>query len=317
MKNWVLFGTLGLIWGSSFLLIKIGVQELDAFSLVAGRLTLAAVAFGLMLYLTRRAIPRDWRTLGNLTINGIGATALPFVLITWGEQYIDSGLTGILNSTTPLFSLVIAHLALRDDRITLGKLLGLIAGFTGVLLLAARGMDPAHPNPIEGQLAVLGASFCYAASAVHVRRNLRHLDPPTVAGFSLMAGALIMLVLTLMLVRPLPVIGALSAGVVLAVISLALFNTFIANLMYYTLIENWGASRATMVTYLVGPASLVIGALLGSEVIDARLVIGAVLIVGGIALANMWRGRRDAQPAAAVAGLSNLGYNPPADTRSD
>src|SRR5689334_17923247 len=147
MKNWIMFGLLGLIWGSSFLLIKIGLTGLDAFSLVAGRLTFAAISFTIFAFFTHRRLPKDRDTLIKLAIVGLTNTAIPFVLITWGENSIDSGLAGVLDATAPLFSLLIAHLALHDEKITLAKLLGLIAGFAGVVILAMRTADPLHPNP--------------------------------------------------------------------------------------------------------------------------------------------------------------------------
>lgn len=112
MKNWLMFGLLGLIWGSSFLLIKIGLTGLDAFSLVAGRLSLAAIAFLIFTVVTRRRFPTDRATLAKLVLVGLTNTAIPFLLISWGESKIDSGLAGVLDATAPLFSLIIAHLAL-------------------------------------------------------------------------------------------------------------------------------------------------------------------------------------------------------------
>src|SRR5512142_234448 len=172
MSNWLMFGSLGLIWGSSFLLIKIGLQQLDALSLVSARIGIAAIAFVCALAVMRKRLPPDRRTRINLAITGIINTAIPFILITWGENTIDSGLASVLDATVPLFSIVIAHLALHDDKITMGKIMGLITGFAGVLLLALRHSDPAHVNSLTGQLAVLAAAVCYACGAVFIRRNL-------------------------------------------------------------------------------------------------------------------------------------------------
>lgn len=138
MLNLTLFGLLGVIWGSSFLLIKIGVRELDAFSLVAGRMSIAALAFGILLLATRQVMARKAADLLKLAVVGVLNSALPFVLIAWSEQWLDSSLAGVLNATTPLFSLIIAHFALTDDRITANKLFGLIVGFFGVIVLALR-----------------------------------------------------------------------------------------------------------------------------------------------------------------------------------
>ncbi|MBN1965979.1 MAG: DMT family transporter, partial [Anaerolineae bacterium] len=138
MAIWAGFLTLGAIWGSSFLLIKIGVAEFTPLQLVAVRVGVAALAMLLTLFLTGRRFPQDWASRGKLMIVGLFNTAIPFFLITWGEQSIDSGLATVLNATVPLFSLVIAHFALSDERITSLKVVGLTSGFIGVMLLASR-----------------------------------------------------------------------------------------------------------------------------------------------------------------------------------
>ncbi|RMF52412.1 MAG: DMT family transporter [Chloroflexota bacterium] len=300
MLNLTLFGLLGLIWGSSFLLIKIGVRELDAFSLVAGRMSIAALAFGILLLLSRQVVARKASDLLKLAIVGLLNSALPFVLIAWSEQWLDSSLAGVLNATTPLFSLIIAHFALADDRITASKLFGLIIGFFGVIVLALRSADPRHDNPLLAQLAVLGAGFCYASAAVFVRRYLRGSTPIAVAGSSSIFGALLIVPITLLVVNPLPNLSALSAQVALAVIMLGLINTFLAYLIYYRILAAWGASRATMVTYIVPPISVFVGVVFGNERLDLFLLIGAALILSGILFANR------AQIQAALSAQRNI-----------
>jgi drug/metabolite transporter (DMT)-like permease len=128
----------GVIWGSSFLLIKIGVAELTPLQLIMIRVGTAAIALTATLYLMGRRFPKDWPTIGKLVVVGLFNIAVPFFLITWGEQTIDSGLATVLNSTVPLFSLVIAHFALVDERITGLKVAGLASGFVGVIILTSR-----------------------------------------------------------------------------------------------------------------------------------------------------------------------------------
>lgn len=289
MKYWVMFVILAVIWGSSFLLIKIGGAELDAISLVTVRITLAALAFMATLFVMRKPLPRTAREWRDIIIVGITNTTLPFALITWGEQGIDSGLAGVLNGTTPLFGLVLAHLALEDDKISLGKILGIITGFAGVLLLTTGTGSTGLANPIERQLAILGASASYAFATVYIRLRLRHIESFTMAGVSLTAGAVTAIILLLLTVHPLPDPAQLSAGVVAALIVLGLFNTYLAYFFYFTLLHNWPPSRVTMVTWLVAPMSLLIGALFGGEKVGWRLLIGAALIIGGIALARLIR----------------------------
>jgi drug/metabolite transporter (DMT)-like permease len=306
MKNWIMFGLLGLIWGSSFLLIKVGIVELSPLELVSGRLGLTAIAFLIAMAVLRKRIPTDRKTLLFLSLIGITNTAIPFVLITTAETTIDSGLAGVLNATVPLFSIVIAHFALHDDKIHGGKLLGLLTGFVGIIILASRSADPNHPNPIEGQIAMLFATFSYAASAVIIRRYLRHVEPFITAATATTFGAVIVIVVTLLFVRPLTYIPSLQAQTVLTVVVLAIVNTFIANSMYYVLISNWGASRATLVVYLMPPISLALGALANQERIDLTLIIGAALIIAGVALANFSNLRKKTGPPMAAAPVDPL-----------
>ncbi|HRE47884.1 MAG TPA: DMT family transporter [Aggregatilineales bacterium] len=288
MFVWLMFLSVGAIWGSSYLLIKIGVNEFDPIALVALRLGIAAVCFAVMFLVTRRRFPRDPRTLGILALVGITNTALPFILITWGEKYIDSAIAGVLVATTPLFSLVIAHLALADDKITLGKLLGLIAGFTGIVLLATRTAGDGQ-NSILGQVAILGASASYGISSVIIKKTLKNVEPMTVAGVTLMVGGGASVLFMLLAVRPLPNLSLVSTGALLAVIILGVLNTYIAYVLFFRVIKAWSATRATMVTYIAPPFSIALGLLFGSERFDIRLIIGAVLIIGGVILANMWK----------------------------
>src|SRR5262249_51619690 len=152
--------------------------------------------------------------------------ALPFILITWGEKTIDSGLAGVLDATVPLFSFVMAHLAFSDDKLNRGKVMGLVVGFVGVVILALRGTDPTHENPLLGQLAVLVASCSYAYAAVILRRNLQHVDSFVIGGGSLVVGALAVVVVTLLTGQVLPSISALQPRTILAMLTLGIINTF-------------------------------------------------------------------------------------------
>jgi drug/metabolite transporter (DMT)-like permease len=296
-----MFGALGLIWGASFLLIKMAVAPagaipndvglFDPLSLASFRLVLAAIGFSGLMILTRRKLPTDGRTLAALVLAGFLNNAIPYALITWGERTIDSGLASVLNATTPLFSLIIAHFALSDDKMTLGKIFGLISGFTGIVLLATRTIDPSHPNPLPGQLAMVGASLSYACAAVFIRKTLRHVEAMTTAAVSINAGAVMILVFTLLTVRPLPILTGIQPSAWAAVLILGVMNTFVAYILFFTLMAAWGPSRTTLVTYMMPPIGVVLGVLIEHETVDWKLIVGAALIVGGVAAANLWRGK--------------------------
>lgn len=294
MKQWAMFITLAVIWGSSFLLIKEAVDEFTAFPLVVYRVGIASVCFMLTFALLRKKIPTDRRTLLHMAVIGFFNTAVPFTLITWAETLIDSGLAGVLNSTTPLFSLVLAHFLLSDEKMTTGKIIGIVTGFAGAVILAVRGLDPAANNPIEGQLAIIAASASYAASSIYIRRNLRHVEGLVVAGTTISMGAVFQIVVTTILVAvgavQFPNLATIPATPLLAVLVLGVLNTFVAYLLFFTLIAAWGASRTTMVTYLMPPISIVLGLAFGqNETFDLRVLVGAVLIVSGVLVANFWK----------------------------
>lgn len=288
MRNWAIFWLLGLVWGSSFLLIKVAVEELGPLPLVSIRIGLAALFMAIFLALTGRRLPAGRRERSALLFVGIMNTAVPFTLITWGEQTIDSGLATVLNATVPLWTLIFAHVALADERFSPQKFIGLLVGFAGVALLASRNGSAGSENSLSGQLAVVVASACYAVSAVVIRRYLRSVEPLTIAGTSLIVGGIAVIAVTLVAIRPLPALDALGATPIAAVLTLALLNTVFAYFLFYHLIDTWGATRTTLVTYVMPPVGVTLGWLLLDEPVDWKIVVGAALILGGIVAVN-WR----------------------------
>ncbi|NLF77168.1 MAG: DMT family transporter, partial [Chloroflexi bacterium] len=187
--------------------------------------------------------------------------------------------------------------ALADERITPQKLAGLLVGFAGVAILAGRDAESASPNPVSGQVAVLLASGCYGLSVVVIRRYLRGVEPMTIAGASLIVGAIAVVAVALAS-GDLPDPAVLSADTVLAVVTLGLLNTVVAYFLFYHLIDTWGATRTTLVTYVMPPVGVTLGALFLDEAIDWKIVAGAGLILGAIVLVNWRRRPALAMPAA-------------------
>ncbi len=285
IKQWAAFGMLGLVWGSSFLWIKIAVQEVGPFTLVAFRLLFGVLGLLVIMRWQRQSFPRDRRTLLAYLFMGVVNTAVPFVLISWGETKIDSGLASILNGTVPLFTIVIAHYWLHDEKITVGRLAGLAVGFVGVVVLVSRDFGPQglHGN-VWGQLAVIAASICYATAITFSRRHLRN-QPPVVQSFMvlLIADAVIWPA-TLMVDRPfhlpqLPVTW-------LALAWLGLLGSCFAYLMFFYLINTWGPTRASLVTYVFPVIGVILGIVFLKEVADWRLIVGTLLIAGAVLAVN-------------------------------
>ena len=296
-QAWGGFWLLALIWGSSFLFIRIGVEQLPAFQLVFIRTGIAAVGLNMVVYLRGKRLPTDWRSIRDLLVLGIVNTVLPFALITWGEMHIESGLASVLQGTAALFTLVVAHFTFADERISLRKLTGLLIGFLGVVVLASRStagdiVQSDATMHLLGQLAIIVASFCYALGGTYGRKAMQHrLDPVVVAAGAMTVAALLSGIIAW--VSPLlggtaPIsLGQLTPGVLGAVLALGLVNTFGAYLIYYPLVSVLGAARTSMVTYVIPVVGLVLGAIFLGELVDLRLVIGALLIVGGIGIVNL------------------------------
>jgi drug/metabolite transporter (DMT)-like permease len=292
------FSLLGLVWGSSFLWIKVAVQEIGPATLVGFRLLIGLLGLLAVVALRRPPFPSDRRTLAILAILGISNTALPFVLISWGEQYIDSAIASILNGTVPLFTIVIAHLFLNDDRITVPRIVGLIAGFLGVVILMSRDLEGgARAGSVLGQLAVLAAAVSYAGSSVFARRNLRQVDPVIQASLPLISADLMAWVAALVSETPLQIPRLPITWVALA--WLGLLGSCLAYLLYFHLLHAVGPTRATMVTYVFPVVGVILGVVFLNERADWHLWAGVALIALGIGVVN-WRRRTRVAAAAAA-----------------
>src|SRR5688572_472438 len=174
--DWLIFILLGLMWGSSYFFIKIGVDAgLPPLTLIAMRLFFGFLVVGTVVRLAREPLPRSPRQYGHLLVMSVINIVLPFFLITWGEQSIDSALAAILNSTVPLMVIVIAPLLLPDEHITVNRLVGLAVGFLGVLVLFVPDLGVLQGDDLLGWLALIGSSISYAAGNVYAKRNVKGL----------------------------------------------------------------------------------------------------------------------------------------------
>lgn len=296
-KDWVLFVALGLIWGSSFLWIKIAIREVDAFTLVGWRLLFGTLGMVAVIALRRPPFPRDRSIWLALALLGIINTALPFVLISWGQKTIDSAVASILNSTVPLFTMVIAHFALHDEPITARKAVGLLIGFGGVLALMARDLEAGSLGVgILGQAAVLLAAASYASASVFARRTMREVSPLVQAFVPMAVADAIVWTAATQVGDP----GRLPALPLtwVALLWLGLLGSCVAYLLFYNLLHSVGATRTTMVTYVFPVVGVTLGVVFLDELADWRLLAGAALVVASLAVVN-WKPRAAAVPAAA------------------
>ncbi|MBK8024423.1 MAG: EamA family transporter [Chloroflexi bacterium] len=294
MAKWAAFWAVGLIWGSSFLLISVAVKELTPFQVVFIRTGIAALGLNVVLAFRGMHLPFKLRDLLPLIVIGIGNTSLPFALISWGEKSIPSSLAGVLQSTAVFFTMIVAHFAMNDERISLQKIAGITLGFVGVSILATRSVaEEGQITPeFVGALAVVGASLCYAIFTVYSRQQIKDRFPPIMVSAGAMTFAAlssgIAIVVSPLLGGPVATdLATLSRDALGAILLLGGLNTFVAYLMYYWMVRELGAARSSMVTYITPVVSVVLGALILSEPIDGRLIFGAALIFSGIAVVNL------------------------------
>jgi drug/metabolite transporter (DMT)-like permease len=287
--EWLLFFALGFMWGSSYLFIKIAVDSFGTFTLIALRLLIGATFLWIAFRLNRTSLPRERRTYGNLLVMAIINITIPFALITWAEQSVESALAAILNSTVPLFVIVIAPLFLPDEPIRINGVVGLAVGFIGVVLLVSPGLVNATGD-LAGSIALLGSSLAYALGNVYSRRNVRGLPPLVPAVFQVTFALVI--VGTLALVLEQPWTAQPDIGDWFSVIWLGIFGSGLAYMVYFRLLDRWGATRTSLVAYLLPVYGIVLGFLVLQEPVNLTLIAGTALVIAGVALVNGPWGRR-------------------------
>lgn len=281
MKNWGLLFLISLLWGSSFFFYKVLVAVLPPVTVVLGRVGIAAVALNLWLLSTSARLPADRASWGRFLMSGLLNNVLPFILIAWGETRISSGMASILNATTPIFMVVVAHFMTDDDRMTAGKIMAVILGFIGVGVLVGPDAIAGNSQAL-GEAAVALAAFIYAFAAVYSRR-FRGMAPLMAATGQLTGATLILLPLSLVIDRPwhYPPPGW-QVWASFAVIALA--NTAFAYFIYYKLLARAGVTFISLCTFIIPPLALVLGAVVLHERIALNALIGMGVIVAGLAV---------------------------------
>jgi len=288
MRRWFAFIFLALFaWGPSFMWIKVALQEIGPFSLTMYRMAFGAATAWVLIGALRLPIRFDrQRLLGSMFVGAVGL-AVPMSLLSWGETRIDSGLAGILNGTVPLWTFIMAHFALHDEKITLVKAAGLLTGFIGLVVLISSDLDweGIRDGGIWGQLAVVGMAICYSVSIVYTRRYLKGQHPVRTAAVALLTSFFVMVLFTLCFESSIPLphrpLTWLACGW-MGIVGLGL-----ALWAYYHLLNTWGATRSSLVTYLVPVVAVTLGVVFLREHITWHLIVGGLLIIGGIALVSV------------------------------
>lgn len=275
---WFWLLSLSVLWGGSFFFAKVVLAELAPLTVVFCRVALAALALNLVLAAAGRRLLRPGAPFRSYAAMGVLNNLLPFGLIFWGQTQIASGLASILNATTPLFTLLVAHFVTSDERIGGLKLSALLIGIGGVAVLM--GPDPiGSSRDSAGQIACLGAALSYAFAGVYGRRFAKMgISPLDAAAGQVTASALLILPIMLSVDRPwmLPALpGATTWG---ALASLALLSTALAYVLYFRILAVAGATNLLLVTFLIPVTAILLGALILGERLAPRHFAGMLLI---------------------------------------
>ncbi len=289
--EWLLLLLLSVLWGGSFFFGEVALAELPPLTLVLGRVALAAVTLNLIVAASGQRMPRDVRLWGAFLVMGALNNFIPYSLIFWGQTEITSSLASILNATTPLWTVVLAHFLTHDERMSPNKLAGVSFGLLGVIVMIGPAALGGVGLNVLAQLAVVGAALSYAFAGIFGRRFKRlGVSPLVTASGQLTGGTLMMLPVATLVDRPwtLPAPGSVTWG---AVAGLALLCTAVAYVIYFRLLASAGATNLLLVTFLIPVSALLLGTTLLGEVLEPRQLAGMGLIGLGLAAIDgrLWK----------------------------
>jgi drug/metabolite transporter (DMT)-like permease len=282
--EWSMLLFLSVLWGLSFYFMGVAVREMPPLTIVLIRVALAAAALNLLLHATGQRLPMNAEVCAAFLVLGLLNNAVPFSLIVWGASHIPSSLAAILNASTPLFALVVAHLLTHDEKMTPARVAGVIIGFGGIVVMIGMDALRALGSHVLAQVAVLVGSLSYAvASALGRRYQKLGLKPLQFASGQFIASTLLMLPVALVADRPwelaMPGTGAWGA-----VIGMGLLSTALAYIIYFRMLATAGAVNILLVTFLVPVTSIILGTAFLAERLHSTHFLGMALIGAGLAV---------------------------------
>ncbi|MGJ3259029.1 MAG: DMT family transporter [Rhodospirillales bacterium] len=281
-RDWMLLLALSLLWGGSFFFTAVAVREVPLLTLVLCRVGIAAVALALYLRVRGAALPLTGPAVGAFFGMGLLNNLIPFSLLFWAQTEIASGLASIVNATTPIFSMLVAHFMLADERMAPNKVAGVLFGIGGVAVLIGGNALGGVDASTLGIVACLGAALSYGFASVFGRRFRTMGIPPDAGALGQLTATTVMMIpIALIADRPwtLPMPGTAA---LLATLGLALAATALAYLIYFRLLATAGAVNAVLVTLLIPPSAILLGTLILGEVLEGRHLIGMALIGVGL-----------------------------------
>ena len=287
--EWAALLALSVIWGGSYLFMKIAVVSLPVLVIVFSRVALGALTLGAILLLTRQTFPNrleQWRAFLGM---GLLNNAIPMSLIVFGTQSISAGLASIINALTPLFTILIASRLTSDETLTPNKIIGVITGFIGVVILIGPGLVFQHDIGVIGELACVGAALSYASANVFGRRFARMgLKPLEIAFGQTTSASLILLPITVIISKPWT-LAVPPMSVLASVLALGMVCTGFAYLLFFRVLTKSGATAIALVTLMIPPSAITLGALVLGETLKLQHALGMVVIAIGLLAVNRKR----------------------------
>lgn len=280
--DWALLLILSVLWGGSFFFSKVALSQLPPFAVVLARVAIAAIALFIYLRATRQAIPVATGTWAAFFGMGLLNNLLPFSLLFWGQTQIASGLASILNATTPIFSIVVAHFLTADERMTPNKIAGIVLGVMGVVLLMAGNAFSSQALPFLALLACLAAALSYGFAGVFGRRFRRMGIAPATSAFGQTTATTIMMIPIVLLIDAPWHLAMPSGQTIAALIGLGLLSTALAYIIFFHILAVGGAINSSLVTLLIPVSAILLGSLFLGEVLAINHFAGMALISLGL-----------------------------------
>lgn len=280
--EWLLLILLSIVWGGSFFFVGIAVEALPPLTIVALRVSLAALALLAVVFFTGLRMPADPKIWVAFMFMGILNNVIPFSMIVWGQTHIASGLASILNATTPMFTIVAAHFLTKDEKMTSNKLIGVAIGFAGVVIMLGHDALSGIGDSVFAQLAVLSAAISYAFAGIFGRRFAQAgIKPVVTATGQVTTSSLLLIPLAIIYDKPfsLPMPGV---EIWLAIAGLALISTAFAYILYFRILSTAGATNLLLVTLLIPVSAILLGTAVLGEQLELKHMLGMGLISIGL-----------------------------------
>jgi drug/metabolite transporter (DMT)-like permease len=281
--EWGMLVALSLLWGGSFFFIGIAVKELPPVTIVTLRVSMAAVALLIVCRIMGLHLPRQWAVWRAFFGMGLLNNIIPFCLIVWGQTHIASGLASILNATTPLFTVIVAHFLTADEKMTGNKLAGVLIGFVGVATMIGPAAFGGAASSLWGQIAILGAAISYSFAGIFGRRFKAMGVPPLMTTTGQISSSTLMLIPAALLIDKPWTLAMPSLGTWGALIGIALLSTALAYLIFFRILATAGATNLALVTFLIPVSAILLGSLILGEQLEIKHFAGMAMIAAGLA----------------------------------